>query len=170
VTGTGPAVGGDRAAGGPERAAGVGAEQENGTSGGTGGADGAEVGGGPGGGSTDGPCGAHPGVAAELRALALVALDRLEPALQRMRAEQPTAAAPATCAGCPVCALLAVLRGERPELAVTLAEHLGGLLAVLRAALEEGDPAADASPADPTAPTAGTGRRVHRIPVERVAP
>jgi hypothetical protein len=115
-------------------------------------------------------CGAHPGIAAELRALTLTALDRLEPALQRMRAEQPTAPGVATCAGCPVCAVLAVLRGERPELAVKLAEQLGGLLAVLRTALEEGDPAGARSAPDPPAPPAGSGRRVQRIPVERVAP
>ena len=108
-------------------------------------------------GSDDGSCGAHPGIGSELRALALVALDRLEPA-------------GTSCTGCPICAVLALLRGERPELAVAVAEQLGALLAVLRTALEEGDPAAAAPTPDPPAPGAASGRRVQRIPVERVDP
>jgi hypothetical protein len=36
---------------------------------------------------------------------------------------------------------MAVLRGERPELAVRAAEHASGLLAVLRASLAERPPA-----------------------------
>ena len=48
-----------------------------------------------------------------------------------------------------------------------MAEQLGGLLAVLRTALEEGDPAAP-QPDPPAAPGAASGRRVQRIPVERV--
>jgi hypothetical protein len=121
-------------------------------------------------GSDDGSCGAHPGIGSELRALALVALDRLEPMLDRVRAEPSTAPAGTSCTGCPICAVLALLRGERPELAVAVAEQLGGLLAVLRTALEEGDPAAAAPTPDPPAPGAATGRRVQRIPFERVDP
>ena len=120
--------------------------------------------------SDDGGCGAHPGIGTELRALALVALDRLEPMLARVRTEPSTAAADTSCTGCPICAVLALLRGERPELAVTVAEQLGGLLAVLRTALEEGDPAAAQPDPDPAAPGAASGRRVQRIPVERVTP
>ncbi len=67
--------------------------------------------------------------------------------------------------------MLALLRGERPELAVAVAEQLGGLLAVLRTALEEGDPAAARTgPGSARAAAAGSGRRVQRIPVERVTP
>ena len=120
--------------------------------------------------SDDGSCGAHPGIGAELRALALVALDRLEPMVARVRTEPPTAPTGTSCTGCPICAVLALLRGERPELAVAVAEQLGGLLAVLRTALEEGDPAAAAPTPDPPAPGAASGRRVQRIPVERVTP
>jgi hypothetical protein len=108
-------------------------------------------------------------VAAELRALAYTALDRLEPAVQRLRTGPPTAAA-STCASCPICALLAVLRGERPELAVQLADQMAGLLAVLRAALDEGDPAATRPPAQPPAEPAPSGRRVQHIRVERTGP
>jgi hypothetical protein len=122
-------------------------------------------------------CDAHPGLGAEFRALALGALDRLEPVVERVRHEPPTESASA-CESCPVCAVLAVVRGERPELAARLAEQLGGLLAVLRAALEEGDPAGGApgpgphGTAPPTPrPESGTpARTVQRIPIERVAP
>jgi hypothetical protein len=120
--------------------------------------------------SDDASCGTHPGVGTELRALALVALDRLEPMLARLRTEPSTPAADMSCTGCPICAVLALLRGERPELAVTVAEQLGGLLAVLRTALEEGDPAAAQPAPAPPAPGAGCGRRVQRIAVERVTP
>jgi hypothetical protein len=116
----------------------------------------------------DGSCGAHPDIGAELRALALVALDRLEPIVDRLRTEPSTAPSGTSCTGCPICAVLALLRGERPELAVAVAEQLGGLLAVLRTALEEGDPAAAPPTPAPPAPGAASGRRVQRIPVERV--
>ena len=121
-------------------------------------------------GPEDPGCAAHPGAAAELRTLALAALDRLEPALLRLRTGSPTTAGAAGCTACPVCAVLAVLRGERPELAATVADQLGGLLAVLRAALEEGDPAGRAGRGQPPQPSRpAPGRRVQRIPVERVA-
>jgi hypothetical protein len=113
-------------------------------------------------------CDAHPGAGAdigeELRALALSALDKVDPVLERLR-EQPTATGAETCAVCPVCAVVAAVRGERPELAARLAEHATGLVAVLRAALEEGAPGSGpAAPPEP-APT----RRVQRIHVERQA-
>ena len=111
-------------------------------------------------------CRDHPGVATELRALAYIALDRLEPAVQRLRSGPPTMAA-ASCASCPICTLLAVLRGERPELAVQLADQVAGLLAVLRAALDEGDPAAAHPAAEPPAEAAPPGRRVQHIRIER---
>jgi hypothetical protein len=124
-------------------------------------------------GSADGPdCGGHPGFGAELRALALAALDRLEPAVHRLRDERPPSPSAPTCTGCPVCAVLAVLRGERPEPALRMGEQLSELLAVLRTALEEGDPAGVAphTPPTPAPGAAPSGRRVQRIPIERVAP
>jgi hypothetical protein len=63
-----------------------------------------------------------------------------------------------------VCAVLAALRGERTELSIRLAEHAGGLLAVLRTALEEGDPTAP--PPSPSRPRPA-GRPVQHIPVVR---
>lgn len=107
-------------------------------------------------------CGTHAGLGSELRAVAVLLLDRIGPVLDRARAD---GAAPGTttCAVCPVCAVVALLRGERPELAVRLAEHAAGFLDVLQSAM-------DAS-ADPPAPppTPATERRVQRIHVERPA-
>lgn len=94
---------------------------------------------------------------AELRALAEAALDRLEPLVERLLTEGATPA-PSTCAACPVCVVIATLRGERPEVAVRLAEHAGGLLTLLRAALAE---------APPPEPAPSPGRPVQRIPVTR---
>jgi hypothetical protein len=112
-------------------------------------------------------CDGHAGLGDELRALALAAIDRIGPVLDRMRDDPPRpqgGQTPSTCAVCPVCAVLAALRGERPELAGRLAEQATGLLAVLRAAIEEGTPP-PAEPPRETAPPAG--RRVQRIRVER---
>ena len=107
-------------------------------------------------------CGGHAGMGEDFRVLALTALDRIDPVLDRLRSE-PADDAPETCASCPVCAVIAALRGERPELAVRLAEHAAGLVAVLRAALEDGAPAPAAADATARPPA----RRVQRIRVER---
>jgi hypothetical protein len=93
-------------------------------------------------------------------------LDRLEPALDRVRAGE-AAGADGTCGICPVCAVLGAIRRERPELAERVAEQAASMLAVLRTALEEGDPAAEA-PAAP-APQPEPTRKVQHIPVERAA-
>ena len=124
-------------------------------------------------------CGGHDGLSVELRALALGALDRVEPALHRLRSD-PGPSAGGTCAVCPVCVVIAVLRGERPELTVRLADQAAGVVAVLRAALEEGGVAASgperAEPGatgpggpDPDAPVPPS-RSVQRIPVRRRQP
>lgn len=113
-----------------------------------------------------GGCDGHGRLAGELRALAVAALDRLGPALERVRAgaeEAPAADAP--CAVCPVCAVIAALRGEWPELAARLAEHGAGLLSVLRTALDEG--AGGPQPADDPHREPAAGRPVQHIPVTR---
>jgi hypothetical protein len=95
----------------------------------------------------------------ELRLLLDALAERAEPVLNRFAAGEHAEHTPATCGWCPVCAGLAVLRGERPELAVRAAEHAAGLLAVLRAAL------AETQPPPPTGdPDNG---RVQHIPVRR---
>jgi hypothetical protein len=110
-------------------------------------------------------CGGHEGIGEDLRVLAMAALDRIDPVLDRLRTAggEPVSDASDTCASCPICAVIAALRGERPELAVRLAEHAAGLVAVLRTALEEGAPAPAAADAAERPPA----RRVQRIRVER---
>ena len=106
-------------------------------------------------------CPGHANLAEELRSYAEGALDLLEPWVDRIR-EQPgdePVAGPPSCAACPVCAVITVLRGGHSELAARLAEHTAGLLAVLRAALEEGIGApspgqASARPTSAQTPTA----------------
>lgn len=116
-------------------------------------------------------CGPHAGLGAELRAVAVLVLDRLGPALDGLArdagesGEAPTAG-PSTCSVCPVCAVVALLRGERPELAVRLADHAAGLLDVLRTALHEGA-GAPAPPSPPSRAPEPPARRVQRIPVVR---
>lgn len=123
----------------------------------------------------------HTSLAEELREYAGGALDLLEPLVDRIR-EQPVDESagpePVSCASCPVCALITVLRGERSELAVRLADQVAGLLAVLRTALDEGIGAGgttprhrgpeqpDASPL-PSAAAQGQQPRVQRIEVSR---
>jgi hypothetical protein len=119
-------------------------------------------------------CDEHAGIGEELRALALTALERIEPLLDRVRAEATSPgragtaadAGAGTCEGCPVCAVLAAFRGERSESAARLVEQLGDLVTVLRTALEEGGPA----PAAPAPTEPAPARRVQRIRVERMDP
>jgi hypothetical protein len=111
-------------------------------------------------------CTGHAGWGAEVRGIAVAVLDRLEPALERVRAGGAEAD---TCGICPVCAVLAVLRREHPDLAGRVAEQAASALAVLRAALVEGDPVAAAPEPPPPASPPPPARRVQRIPVERVA-
>jgi hypothetical protein len=84
-------------------------------------------------------------LAEELRLLLDALAERAEPMLNRLATAPAGEHTPATCGWCPVCAGMAVLRGERPELAVRAAEHAAGLLGVLRAALAERQPAEPAA-------------------------
>lgn len=104
----------------------------------------------------------------ELRLLVDALAERAQPVLDRFAsgADQPAEHTPATCGWCPLCAGMAVLRGERPELAVRAAEHAAGLLSVLRASLADRPPAAASEPAPEPASGEG-GERVQRIPVRR---
>ena len=127
-------------------------------------------------------CGGHDGMAEELRAHATGVLNLLEPWINQVRDAPPPRAGetPVTCASCPLCALMALLRGERSEMAVRVAEQAAGLMAVLRAALAEGNgPGSGGSRRDSrqgpghsgtngASPTADECRDVQRIPVSRV--
>jgi hypothetical protein len=102
----------------------------------------------------------------DFRDLLLDTIDRVGPILEAARTGTPDASHATTCAVCPVCAVLAALRGERTELSIRLAEHASGLLAVLRAALEEGDPTGPPT-STPPSPPRPSGRPVQHIPVVR---
>lgn len=102
----------------------------------------------------------------DFRELLLDTIDRVGPILEAARTGSPDASYATTCAVCPVCAVLAALRGERTELSIRLAEHASGLLAVLRTALEEGDPTGSPTASQPSPPRP-PGRPVQHIPVVR---
>ncbi|TQF73572.1 hypothetical protein FK531_08815 [Rhodococcus spelaei] len=88
--------------------------------------------------------GDHADLIAELRALTHLALERLEPMLDRAAEAAANAADPADgepgpygCAWCPVCALAALARGEQHDLVTMLASQASVLLALVRALLDE---------------------------------
>lgn len=110
-------------------------------------------------------CADHSTIADDWRAYADSALDILEPLVERIRTQPPPQdadAEPTSCADCPVCAVITVLRGGRSELAVRLADQLGELLEALRTALAEGA-GAPPKPGRP-APKASGGPRGFRSP------
>lgn len=107
-------------------------------------------------------------IAEELKLLLGVLAERAEPWLNRLATAPDDAEhTPATCGWCPVCAGMAVLRGERPELAVRAAEHASGLLAVLRASLAERPPAEPKPEAEPEHAEEPQPERVQKIAIRR---
>lgn len=121
--------------------------------------------------------GSHPDLGPELRQLAQSILDKLDPAVRVAAARAAAAAAggPGKCqqVWCPVCALAAVINGERHPLLGVIAEHSVALLAVIRAVLDDTDGTGgapgpdggpDSPPPDDSPPPAGPGRYQH-IPV-----
>ncbi|WP_232519726.1 hypothetical protein [Actinosynnema pretiosum] len=74
----------------------------------------------------------------ELRLLLDAAAERAEPWLHRVAAAED-GHDPAACGWCPLCNAVALARGDRSQLASRAAEHVAGLIAVLRAALVEAD-------------------------------
>lgn len=112
---------------------------------------------------TTGPdgCDGHARVGEELRQLAELLVERVEPWTQRLREGTGPLGqdGPAPCSWCPLCAVVGLLRGERPELAAKLAEHSAALLAVLREAVTPPGPVPEPAPAPAT--------RVQRVPIRR---
>jgi hypothetical protein len=122
----------------------------------------------------------HGDAAEELRLLVIALLDRLQPGVRgllaamrevglqqgaQQSAEHGTEQAgqqPVACGWCPLCSAIALVRGERPELAARIAEHADGLLLALRAVLEQpvAEPPGTAAPRPP---------RVQRIVVREPA-
>ncbi|MDX8029519.1 hypothetical protein SK803_04820 [Lentzea sp. BCCO 10_0856] len=105
-------------------------------------------------------------LAEELRLLIDVAAERMQPWLQRVAEAGDGSHTPETCGWCPLCNGVALLRGDRSELAAKAAEHAAGLVAVLRAALREPG-APPAAPASDAEEPADTGQRVQHIKVVR---
>ncbi|XVV05586.1 hypothetical protein ACQPW3_09425 [Actinosynnema sp. CA-248983] len=113
-----------------------------------------------------------PKLAEELRLLLDAAAERAQPWLHKLSGEGGGSVhgggsahaggehAPGTCGWCPLCNAVALVRGDRSELAAKAAEHVAGLIAVLRAALAEPEPAPPDEPAE-------AKPRVQRIPVVR---
>ncbi len=84
----------------------------------------------------------------ELRLLIDVAAERAQPWLQRIATEGAGEHDPRTCGWCPVCNAAALIRGDRSELAAKAAEHVSGLITLLRMALSEPSAPAEETPAE----------------------
>ena len=102
---------------------------------------------------------AHSDLGPELRALAQSILNRIDPAVRAAAAAAAGADGPGKCqqVWCPVCALAALINGERHPLLTVIAEHSVALLAVVRAMAEPADGSAGTGgghpgPPDPSAP------------------
>ncbi|MEV6827859.1 hypothetical protein [Amycolatopsis sp. NPDC051102] len=83
-----------------------------------------------------------PRLAEEIRLLAELVAEKAAPWLEGVLAAghgTPDEAKPegSACGWCPLCAIVAVVRGERPELVARLAEQLAQLVALLRAVLAD---------------------------------
>ncbi|HEY5856885.1 MAG TPA: hypothetical protein VIW24_23265 [Aldersonia sp.] len=113
---------------------------------------------------------AHGDLVEELRLLMETVLERAEPALRRAASgqDQPEFA---SCTWCPVCAVVALVRGEHHEVAAKIAEHGTAIVTVLREALagvpvEPLQPEARSRPEpEPAPPTRGPSRQYVSIPV-----
>ena len=84
----------------------------------------------------------HPDIGPELRRLAQLILDRLDPAVRAAAAvatEGLGAAGRCQQVWCPVCALAAVANGEQHPLLTVIADHSMALLAVIRGMVTDPD-------------------------------
>ena len=83
--------------------------------------------------------GSHADIGPELRQLAQMILDKLDPAV-RLAAARAMGNSQGKCqqVWCPVCALAALVAGEQHPLLDVIAEHSVALLTVVRAVLENG--------------------------------
>jgi hypothetical protein len=108
----------------------------------------------------------HSDIGPELRRLAQVILDRLDPAVRAAATmATETLSGPGRCqqVWCPVCALAALVSGEQHPLLTVIADHSVALMAVIRtmaadpAAAGHGDPPPPDEPGGPD-PVATNGR------------
>jgi hypothetical protein len=117
---------------------------------------------------------AREAVVEELRALGMLALDRLDPLVGRLNesvsTERDDRREPHTehrCTACPVCAAFADVRADHADALAQVARHAAGLLAALRVVLAQ-EGTGGATQAAPR-PAREPDRVVQRIPVERVS-
>jgi hypothetical protein len=125
----------------------------------------------------------HPDIGPELRQLAQLILDRLDPAVRAAAAMATDALrGPGRCqqVWCPVCALAALVNGEQHPLLTVIADNSVALLTVIRAMTGDPTAAAESTPdapdarsdstatptgADSTGDPAGSDGRYHDIPI-----
>jgi hypothetical protein len=109
---------------------------------------------------------AHPELPPELRQLAQLILDRIDPAVRLAAARAAGADGPGKCqqVWCPVCALAALVSGEQHPLLTVIAEHSVALLTVVRAMVENIDSKGPTEPPPDAPPPASTNGYQH-IPV-----
>jgi hypothetical protein len=103
--------------------------------------------------------GSHPDLGPELRQLAQMILDRLDPAVRLAAARAAGSGdGPGKCqqVWCPVCALAALVAGEQHPLLSVVAEHSVALLTVIRAMVENIERPPEPPPESPP-PDAGSG-------------
>lgn len=104
----------------------------------------------------------HAQLLAELRQLAEDALNRIEPVVARMaageKAQGGEAAEYTGCHWCPVCALAALVRGEKHELLTALSEHSLAIVTLVRQALADPSAAAASAASASSCPDDGEGQ------------
>ena len=98
----------------------------------------------------------HGDIGPELRRLAQVILDRLDPAVRAAAmAATGTPGRPGRCqqVWCPVCALAALIAGEQHPLLTVVAEHSVALMTVIGAMVADAQRTTDGARATPAPPT-----------------
>ena len=112
--------------------------------------------------------GAHSDIGPELRQIAQLILDRLDPAVRAaaaLAAERGEGPGKCQQIWCPVCALAALVNGEQHPLLTVIAEHSIALLTLVRAMVEgaERQPPPDGGdgPGGHRADRSGPGRYQH---------
>lgn len=121
----------------------------------------------------------HSDIGPELRQLAQLILDRLDPAVRAAATmASETLRGPGRCqqVWCPVCALAALVSGEQHPMLTVIAEHSVALMAAVRAmAADPSRPESAEAPSpvdtetppetDPATPPSTTNGRYHRIDI-----